>query len=89
METAPQALEPLWRDSTLGKLIGRLIETKNLTRGSGGDEGDVRGREVQQVKALRGVIGELVEWDRDVLGMEGRDCEGVVRIVVTPPEEGE
>ncbi|KAL8749371.1 MAG: hypothetical protein Q9199_007726, partial [Rusavskia elegans] len=40
MEAAPQALEPLWRDSTLGKLIGRLIETKNLTRGSGGDEGD-------------------------------------------------
>ncbi|KAI4245687.1 MAG: hypothetical protein L6R42_010122 [Xanthoria sp. 1 TBL-2021] len=69
MEAAPQALEPLWRDPTLGKLIGRLIETQNLTRGSGGDEGDVRGREVQQVKALRGVIGELVEWDREVLAV--------------------
>ncbi|KAL8651179.1 MAG: hypothetical protein Q9226_004820 [Calogaya cf. arnoldii] len=97
---APQAseLEPLWRNLTLGNLIGRLIEAKNLTRGDvwNEDREYVRMREVEQVRLLRGVISELAELDREVLevrelvlGAQGEGGEGVVRIVVTPPEEGE
>ena len=67
-----------------------------MTRAVVWDEQDARAREVAQVKALRGVIRELGEWDRDVLavregvlGMQGQG-KGAVRIFVTPPEgEGE
>ena len=64
-----------------------------MTRAVVWDEQDARAREVAQVKALRGVIRELGEWDRDVLavregvlGMQGQG-KGAVRIFVTPPEE--
>lgn len=90
--TETTSLEPLWRNGTLGQLIGRLIATKNMTRAVVWDEQDAREREVAQVKALRGVIRELGEWDRDVLavregvlGMRG-EGKGAVRIFVTPPE---
>ncbi|KAI4222705.1 MAG: hypothetical protein L6R36_005941 [Xanthoria steineri] len=92
--TEPASLEPLWRNGTLGQLIGRLIATKNMTRAVVWDEDDAREREVAQVKALRGVIRELGEWDRDVLAVRERvlgirgegEGEGAVRIFVTPPE---
>lgn len=65
-----------------------------MTRAVVWDEDDAREREVAQVKALRGVIRELGEWDRDVLAVRERvlgirgegEGEGAVRIFVTPPE---
>ncbi|KAL8852168.1 MAG: hypothetical protein Q9221_002992 [Calogaya cf. arnoldii] len=97
---APQAseLEPLWCNTTLGNLIGRLLEAKNLTRGDVGNEDRkyTRMREVEQVRLLRGLIAELVEFDREVLGARelvlgapGEGREGVVKIFVTPPEKNE
>ncbi len=64
---AQRGREPLWRDPTLGKLIGRLIETKNMTRGFEADEESMRQREMQQLRLLRGVIEELGAWDWKVL----------------------
>ncbi|KAL8783405.1 MAG: hypothetical protein Q9213_004664 [Squamulea squamosa] len=56
--------QPLWQDPKLDKLIGRLISAKNATRGDGTT---VSEREMEQVKELRKIIGELVKWDKKVL----------------------
>ena len=72
-----------------------MIAAKNITREDMGNAEDKRGREVQQVRLLREVVKELVEWDRVVLGgregvleevEDGGEGEGEVRIVVTGPE---
>ncbi|KAL9631203.1 MAG: hypothetical protein Q9204_004346 [Flavoplaca sp. TL-2023a] len=97
-----QEQAPLYRDPTLMSLISRMIAAKNLTRGDVGDGEERRDRELEQVRLLRGVVKELGEWDRVVLGAreevlvgregvlgeveDGGEGEGEVRIVVTGPE---
>ena len=85
---------PLYRDPTLMSLISRMIAAKNLTRGDVGDGEERRDRDLEQVRLLRRVVKELGELDRVVLGpreevlvgREGGEGEGEVRIVVTGPE---
>ena len=75
-------------------LISRMIAAKNLTRGDVGDGEERRDRDLEQVRLLRRVVKELGELDRVVLGpreevlvgREGGEGEGEVRIVVTGPE---
>ncbi|KAL8899440.1 MAG: hypothetical protein Q9192_001571 [Flavoplaca navasiana] len=93
---------PLYRDPTFMSLISRMIAAKNLTRWDVGDGEERRDRELEQVMLLRGVVRELGEWDRVVLGPreevlvgregvlgeveDGEEGEGEVRIIVTGPE---